>query len=57
MFPPEIRACERFAVKDMQKHSGMRGKPVYAFLKVTQELKLIERVGKKGNAIIYGFVV
>jgi hypothetical protein len=56
LFPPEIRACERFTVKQLSKHSGVKGKPVYSFLNVMLELKLIERTGKKGNAVIYGFI-
>lgn len=56
LFPPEILASERFTVKELQKYSGVKGKPVYSFLNVMRELKLIEKTGKKGNAVIYEFV-
>jgi len=55
LFPPEIRESCSFTAKELSKHSGVKGRPVYSFLKVMKEINLIKPTGKKGNTVIYGF--
>ncbi|MCL2773141.1 MAG: hypothetical protein FWD71_07300 [Oscillospiraceae bacterium] len=51
--PSELKDGRGFTANDLKDESGIKGRPVYSFIKVMKETGLISENGKRGRSVRY----